>query len=355
MPAHNLRVNSVIHPCYFFFSARSLPGEKEAKDDLLSRSITVMRYPHDQIPIFASLLDLCSSTHNLTQLKQIHSRLIALGISRHDFIRAKLVSSYSSCAQMLEASFIFSLTNRKSTFLYNSLIRGFASLNHFSQSISCFRQMLLAQKPIDPYTLPAVLKSCAGLSALTLGRQVHVLVLKNGLSSDIPNSNAVITLYSKCADLGSARNVFDEMPERNKITWSAMMAGYGMHGSPREVLGLFEKMVGDGMLPDGVTFTTVLTACSHGRLTEMGREYFEMMERRFGVKQCVEHYTCMVDMLGREGRVEEAKELIERMEVKPDEVLWGALLGACIIHDKVDVAEEVAEKVYGKKLSAAYQ
>ncbi|KAM7470074.1 hypothetical protein LguiA_008257 [Lonicera macranthoides] len=139
----------------------------------------------DVIPVFASLLDLCSATKNLRKLKKLHARIITTGISHHDFIRAKLVSSYSTCAQMSEANFIFSLANRQSIFVYNSLIRGFSSLNLFSESLSVFHQMLAALKPIDTQTLPVVLKSCAALSALRLGQQVHVAVWKNGFASDV--------------------------------------------------------------------------------------------------------------------------------------------------------------------------
>ncbi|XP_034687454.1 pentatricopeptide repeat-containing protein At3g46790, chloroplastic-like [Vitis riparia] len=305
------------------------------------------------IPSFATLLDSCASTRDLQKLKQIHARIITVGISRHDFIRAKLVASYASCAQMSQASYIFSLTNRRPTFLYNSLIRGYSSLFLFSQSLSIFRQMLFAHKPIDCYTLPAVLKSCSGLSALRLGRQVHSAVVANGLASDLATINALISMYSKCGDLAAARKVFDRMTERNLVTWSAMMAGYGVHGVFGEVFELFDGMVDAGEVPDGVTFTAVLAACSHGGFMENGRKYFGMMEGRFGVRPRLEHYTCMVDMLGRAGRVEEAEELIEGMEVEPDEALWGALLASCKIHGKVEVAERVAEKVYGRRLNAA--
>lgn len=204
--------------------------------------------------------------------------------------------------------------------------------------------MLLSGKPIDRHTLPLVLKSCTGLSSLRLGRQVHGVVVINGFSVDLPNSNALITMYGKCGDLGVARKVFDEMPERNEVSWSALMAGYGVHGKFGEVFGLFERMVEDGQKPDGLTFTALLTACSHGGLVERGKEYFGMMRMGFDLRPGLEHYTCMVDMLGRAGQVEEAEKLIMEMEVEPDEALWGALLSACRIHGKAEVADRLQKR-----------
>ncbi|KAJ7970527.1 Pentatricopeptide repeat-containing protein [Quillaja saponaria] len=229
--------------------------------------------------------------------------------------------------------------------------------------------MLLAFKPIDRHTLPVVLKSCVGLLALRLGQQVHGAIVVNGFALDLANSNALITMYSKYGKWIDAQKVFDRMFERNNVSWSATMAGYGMHGVFHEVFRLFHTMVeyGDwrvagleGIIRFGsksytveLAFTSVLTACSHGGFLDKGRDYFEMMQSRFGLKPGLEHYTCMVDMWGRVGLVEEAEELILRMEKEPDAVLRGTLLGACKIHGKVEVAERVAERVYGRNLIVA--
>ncbi|CAN6560149.1 unnamed protein product [Malus baccata var. baccata] len=309
--------------------------------------------PRGLILFYATLLDACSSSKNLQTLTQLHAKTIKLGISRHDFIRAKLLSSYAAAAQLKQSNLLFSFCTRRPTFLFNTLIRAHSSQGLFSQSLSIFLRMLAANKPWDRHTLPAVLKSCAGLSALRLGKQMHGAVLVNGLGFDLANSNALISMYAKCGDLVGARKVFDGMLMRNEISWSAIMAGYGMHGVFGEVFELFDRMVEAGERPDGMTFTTILTACSHGGLTEKGREYFEMMEWRFGVMPGLEHYTCMVDLLGRVGRVEEAEELVLGMAVEPDEALWGALLGACRIHGQVEVAERVEAMLYGKRLGVA--
>nr|XP_043635158.1 pentatricopeptide repeat-containing protein At3g46790, chloroplastic-like [Erigeron canadensis] len=302
------------------------------------------------IPFFTTLLDSCFTTKNLEKLKQIHAKTIITGISRHDFIRSKLISSYSSCSQLHQASIIFSYTNRQSTFLFNTLIRSYSNIGYFSDSLDLFRKMTRDGKRIDRHTLPAVLKACAGIPALWMGDCVHLVMIRSGFDSDVVNLNALVTMYGKCDKLGYARKVFDEMSYRNVVTFSAMMNAYGIHGKCNEVFEVFERMVNDGVEPDEVTFTGVLTACSHKGFVDKGVEYFVMMTERFGVKPSLEHYTCMVDMLGRAGRVEEAEMMVEEMDGVPDEVLWSALLAACKKHRKVEVAERLAEKIYGRQL-----
>ncbi|KAJ8750302.1 hypothetical protein K2173_014217 [Erythroxylum novogranatense] len=299
------------------------------------------------IPIYARLLEDCASNKNLITLIQVHAQVISNGIHYHDFIRSKLVSAYASCAQMHQATLLFSFTNREPTFLFNTIIRAYASLKLFSDALAFFRRMLDARKPTDRRTLPSVLKCCAGLSALRLGRQVHGFLLVNGLVSDLANSNALVSMYARCGDFCVARKVFEVMPMRNEVSWSAIMTGYGMHGKASEVLVFFERMVGEGVKADAVCLTVVLSACSHGGMVEKGIEYFEMMERRFGIRPRLEHYTCMVDMLGRAGKVEEAEEMALKIEEETDEALWKALLGACRIHGKIEIAERVAQRVYG--------
>ncbi|KAK6926522.1 Pentatricopeptide repeat [Dillenia turbinata] len=300
---------------------------------------------------YASLLDACTAKKDLNTLKKIHAILITLSLSTHDFLRAKLVSSYASASQISEAFFIFSLTNRKPTFLYNTLLRSLSSLSLFPQSLSLFRHLILSHKPLTPQTFPPVLKSISSLSALRLGRQVHSVISMNGFSTNLGNCNALVTMYAKCGDLVSSRKVFDRIPERDLVSFTARMCGYCMHGEFSQVFELFESMVKEGIRPDEMAFTSVLTTCSHEGLVEKGKGYFEMMERKFRMRPSLEHFTCMVDMLGRAGRVEDAEEIIWGMDVEPDEALWGALLGACKKHGKVDVAERIAEKVYARRLN----
>ncbi|GAB2228990.1 hypothetical protein Droror1_Dr00023124 [Drosera rotundifolia] len=292
--------------------------------------------PPHTIPTITTLLDEILTTKSLLTLQLLHCSTIKLGISHNEFIRSKLISSYASCSQISDAACIFSLSNRKSTFLYNTLLRSFANLNQFEQSIALFERMVREKRPIDGNTLPAVLRAVGGVSVLRIGVRVHVFGIVNGFGSDLGNCNGLVSMYGKCGDLVSAQKVFDGMSERNLVSWSAMMGAYVKHGEWREVFGLFERMVATGVWPDEKVFTTVLNACGHGGMVEEGREWFGRM-RRFGVSPTLEHFTCMVDLLGRAGRIEEAKELMEGMEMEPDDVLWRAFLGVCKMHGVVDV------------------
>lgn len=153
-------------------------------------------------------------------------------------------------------------------------------------------------------------------------------------------------MYSKCGCIDAARVLFDAMSEPNVVSWSAMIGAYGGHGRSEEAVALFEQMVGEaGIAPDAMTFTAVLAACSHGGNVELGRKVFGMMEGSFGIRPRLEHYTCMVDLLGRAGEVEEAERLLLGMKLVPDAALWGALLGTCRIHGKVEVAERLAKRL----------
>uniref|UniRef100_A0A7N0V0K4 Pentatricopeptide repeat-containing protein n=1 Tax=Kalanchoe fedtschenkoi TaxID=63787 RepID=A0A7N0V0K4_KALFE len=302
---------------------------------------------------YVGILDALSSVKNLNKLQRFHAQMIKLRISTDEFIRAKLVSCYASCGKMDEAEYVFFVTNKKSTFLYNVMMRGYASMDLFAKSLLVFRQMLYDVKPFDLNTFPVVLKSVAGLPSLRLGKQVHSALLVNGFALDLANCNALISMYSKCGSLIGARKVFDKMSVRNSVTWTSMIGGYRMHGEFGSVFVLFLRMLDEGQKPDEFVFSEVLGACAHGGLVEQGLEWFGMMEKTFGVRPGLRHYTCVVDMLGRAGRVEEAEEMISSMDVEPDNALWRALLAACKVCGKAEIAERIEKKLNDKMVDLA--
>ncbi|XP_065017712.1 pentatricopeptide repeat-containing protein At2g33760-like [Musa acuminata AAA Group] len=304
------------------------------------------------IPSYAALLDATSASRDLATLRRAHGRLLVGGLAHHRFLRSKLCAAYARCSRLPEARHLILLCPRPSAFLLNSLLRADAPRS----ALLLFHRMLSSRSPPpDSRSFASALHHAAALSSLRVGRLLHAAAFASGLLLDpdplVPNS--LVAMYSKCGDLASARRVFDRMSRRSVASWTAMIAACGAHGQAPDAVALLGGMVADvgeaGL--DGAAMTAVLAACARGDAAEaeVGRRVFEMMrEGRFGgVRPGLEHYTCMVDMLGRAGRVEEAEALIGEMDGEPDDALWAALLGACRAHGRLDVAERVADLVYG--------
>jgi pentatricopeptide repeat protein len=194
-------------------------------------------------------------------------------------------------------------------------------------------------------TLATLLSACAELLALRLGREVHAHVIRSTVDRHSLVENGLINMYAKCGIVAAARKVFEGMKVRDLVSWNSMLAGYGMHGLCDDALGVFADMDRAKVAPDGVTFVAVLSACSHaGRVTE-GRRLFDQMQVEHKISPSMEHYTCMVDLLGRAGLLRDASDLIETMPMGADLCAWGALLNSCRIHGDADMAEATVAKV----------
>lgn len=166
------------------------------------------------------------------------------------------------------------------------------------------------------------------------------------LEENVFVGTSVIDMYCKCGRVGMARKAFNRMKEKNIKSWTAMLAGYGMHGQAREALEVFDEMQNAGVKPNYITFVSVLAACSHAGLVKEGWHWFNAMTAKFNIIPGVEHYGCMVDLLGRAGHLNEAYDLIKGMKVNPDFIVWGALLGACRIHKNVELGEISARMLF---------
>jgi pentatricopeptide repeat protein len=191
-----------------------------------------------------------------------------------------------------------------------------------------------------------VLPACAGLALLQQGKEIHDYIVRRGVDNSIPVWNALIDMYAKCGCINNARGIFDKMPERDVVSWTAMITGYGIHGHGKNALALFSQMQQTGIKPNRITFTCVLSACSHAGLVDEGLDYFYCMSRDHQMKPSMEQYACMVDLLGRAGRLNEAQKFIDKMPFQPNACLWGALLSASRIHSNIQVGEYAAEQLY---------
>lgn len=262
-----------------------------------------------------------------------------------------MVNGYSRAASMKDAHLMFSGMTERNVVSWNALIAGYVQNGENKEALELF--LLLKRESILPthYTFANVLNVCSNLSHLQLGRQAHTHVLKHGFrfesgpESDIFVGNSLVDMYSKCGSVEDGFRVFERMIERDTVSWNAMIMGYAQNGYGNEALALFRRMLMSKEKPDHVTMIGVLCACSHAGLVEEGYRYFHSIREEHGLEPSKDHYTCMVDLLGRAGRIDEVEKFIESMPVQPDSVLWGSLLAACKVHHKIDMGKRVAEKL----------
>ncbi|XP_042452254.1 pentatricopeptide repeat-containing protein At1g62260, mitochondrial-like [Zingiber officinale] len=254
-----------------------------------------------------------------------------------------MICGFTQTGQVDRAREFFDRMPQKSIVSWNTMIAGYEQNGDYHAAFWLFASMCAAGERPDRHTLSSVLSASAGLAMLLLGLQVHQLITKT-IRPDIPINNALVTMYSRCGNLMHAKTIFDGMgKERDVISWNAMIAGYAQHGQAREALEHFERMKLMSIKPTHITFISVLNACGHSGLVNEGRRQFDSMARDFGIIPRVEHYASLVDLIGRYGQLEDAMEVIHNMTVKPDKAVWGALLGACRVHNNVALARVAAE------------
>lgn len=192
----------------------------------------------------------------------------------------------------------------------------------------------------------SVLSACAGLTALEQGKEIHGEIIRCGFQSDVFVGSALVNMYGKCGSIKNARGVFDKMNQRDVVSWTTMIEGYAMYGCGKEALALFEEMKQSGTKPNDVTLLGVLSACCHSGLVNEGIQYFNYTSQHYHIEPGMEHYSCMVNLLGRAGKFDEAQNFINKMHIKPGVTVWGSLLGACRIHNNIKLGEEIAERIF---------
>jgi pentatricopeptide repeat protein len=197
----------------------------------------------------------------------------------------------------------------------------------------------------DAFSFVGLLNACASVCALEEGRRLHQQIIDRELETDMFVNSSLVDMYAKCGSIVDAKRAFDKMSTKNVVLWNALLGGYAMHGHAKEALEHFEQMVDGGVEVDRVTFLSLLSACGHAGLVDEGLYYFSSMGKDHGISPTVKHYACVVDLLGRAGRLHEAEDLIETMPCAPDATVWMSLLGACTVYGNVEVGEGIAKQV----------
>eukprot|EP01018_Ginkgo_biloba_P010468 Gb_28787 [translate_table: standard] len=295
---------------------------------------------------FASILRACAGLGDQGHGKQVHSSIIKSGFESHDVLGSALVDMYAKCGNIEDARDMFNEMSRGNVMSGNAMITAYAQHGQGEEALEVFNQMQRAGMKPDQFTFASVLQACAGVAAFDLGKQVHAHIIRSRFGSHIVFGNSLTDMYAKSGSIEDARQVFDNMSERNVVSWTTIIAGYGKHGQGKEALQLFEQMQETSMKPDHITFLAILFACSHAGLVNEGWHYFNSMSREHHISPRVEHYGCMIDLLGRAGLLDKAYDFISKLPVEPNAEMWGSLLGACIIRVNTKLGKLVAEHLF---------
>ncbi|CAN1820901.1 Putative pentatricopeptide repeat-containing protein At3g11460, mitochondrial [Linum perenne] len=294
---------------------------------------------------FVNVLSACSHAGNLGLGICVHCYCVKLSLNFDWAVGNGLLSMYLRCGEIISGRKLFDEMPRKRLVTWNAIINGYAQNGLANDVLELYREMGSSGIHPNPLTLVGVLSSCANLGAHEVGMEVEMQTHARGFMLDPFLNSGLINMYARCGNLVKAREIFDGLSANNLVSWTAIIGSYGMHGEGEIAVELFDDMIKSGTRPDGRVFVNVLSACSHAGLTDKGLHYFDAMEHKYKLHPGPEHYSCMVDLLGRAGRLEEAHRLIKSMKAEPDDAVWGALLGACKIHRNVELAELAFERV----------
>ncbi|XP_059644027.1 putative pentatricopeptide repeat-containing protein At3g08820 [Cornus florida] len=291
------------------------------------------------------VLSACTRLGDLNSGEWIHRYVVDIGMGKNVFIGTSLVDMYAKCGSMEKARGAFDGMSEKDIVSWSVLIQGYASNGLPKEALELFYRMQRENLKPDCYTMVGVLSACARLGALELGDWACSLIDKNEFLTNPVLGTALIDMYAKCGKMASAWRVFKGMKERDVVVWNAVISALSMNGHVKAAFGLFGQMEKFGVQPDGNTFIGLLCGCSHAGLVDEGRRFFSSMNRVFSLTPTVEHYGCMVDILGRAGLLDEAHQLIKDMPMEANAIIWGALLGGCRVHRDTQLAEHVLERL----------
>ncbi|KAK9924974.1 hypothetical protein M0R45_033315 [Rubus argutus] len=296
----------------------------------------------------ASLLSACGSLHLSKQGRCLHGWTIRQKLESDVMVETALIDMYSKSSCVDQSFQVFVKTSKKRTVPWNSIISGCIHNMLAGEAIELFKQMLVEAVQPNEATLNSLLPAYSILADLHQAMNIHGYLVRSGFLSYIEVATGLIDSYAKAGGLEYAHKTFNGISEKDKdiVLWSVIIAGYGIHGHGKIAVLLFYQMVQSGVRPNEVTFTSVLHACSHAGLVDEGLGLFRFMLEDQKLSPKADHYTCIVDLLGRAGRLVEAYDLIGTMPFQPNHAIWGALLGACVIHDNVELGEVAAKWLF---------
>ncbi|KAL8512845.1 hypothetical protein ACS0TY_019108 [Phlomoides rotata] len=294
---------------------------------------------------FAVILSSCAAMGLLEGGKQIHASILKAELSTDLYVSSGLIGVYSKCGKVGVAKDIFEMIPQYDIVCWNSMLAGLCLNSFNTEAFTFFQQMLGKGMLPTESSYATILNCCSSLSSLSQGRQIHGLIVKDGQENDVYVGTALIDMYCKCGNVDEGRQFFDRMPCKNVVTWNEMIHGYAQNGRGEDAVSLFRSMIQTSSKPDSITLIAVLTACSHSGLVDTGLELFYSMQQEHGIEPVSDHYTCVIDSLGRAGRFNEIEEIIDEMPFKDDAIIWEVLLSSCRVHGNVKLAKRAADEL----------
>lgn len=338
------------------------------------------------ISCFSSIICALSDRKALHAGTNLHAHVLKMGLEAYVFIGSALIDLYCKCGNTREGRLVFDSIPSKNVVCWNSMISGYSlngrmeeaqrmfqnapardnitwngmiagyvEISQFDEVFEWVNRMLLSGEVLSKSTFSSILCACSSTASLEKGRNFHAKAIKLGFLGDVYVGTGLTDMYAKCGDMISARKVFDRMTNQNEFSWTVIIQGLAENGFVKESIELFEEMEKTSITPNELMLLSVLFACSHSGLVDKGLMIFNSMETRYGVKPTGRHYTCVVDMLSRSGRLSEAEAFIESMHVPPESNACAALLSACTKFGNEILGERTAKKllVLTEKNSAA--
>ncbi|KAH7671379.1 TPR-like protein [Dioscorea alata] len=296
--------------------------------------------------VLCSALSACGGLKSSEFGRSLQSVVVKFGFQKEIFICNALTDTYSKSGDMNSASRVAGLDSGTwNVVSCSSLIDGYVELEQIEKALSVYVESRRLGVEPNEFTFSSMVKACAGQAALEQGTQLHSQVIKTNFIEDSFVASALVDMYGKCGLLNSSILIFQEISKPTETAWNSILGVFAQHGRGKEAMEIFNQMVSRGISPNHVTFVSLLMACSHSGLVEEGLEYFNSMHGKYGMEPKEEHYSCVIDLLGRAGRLKEAEEFIGKMPFEPNAYGWCSLLGACRTHGDKALGELAAEKL----------
>ncbi|XP_015574459.1 pentatricopeptide repeat-containing protein At1g31920 [Ricinus communis] len=295
---------------------------------------------------YPALIKACAWLRAIDESMQIHGHIFKLGFEEDLYVQNSLINMYGKCGKIELSCDVFKQIEHKDIASWSSIIAAHSSLGLWSECVQFFEEMIQdrSYRP-EESLLVSVLSACSHLGALDLGRCLHGVLLRNFSELNVTVQTSLIDMYINCGCIEKGFCLFQRMSKKNHFSYSVMISGLAMHGRSMEALEVFSEMLDEGLQPDDVVYVGVLSACSRGGLVKEGLQFFNRMKFEHGIQPTIQHYSCMVDLMGRAGMLNEALEIIRSMPIKPNDVIWRSLLSACKSHHNLNIGETAAKSL----------